>query len=48
VTPVDCTCDGGAVDNGICPECLGWAEVLVLSPDEERELAVELLAARRN
>jgi hypothetical protein len=24
VTPVDCTCDAGTADGGICPNCYGW------------------------
>jgi hypothetical protein len=43
VTPVDCTCDNGATDGGICPDCLGWGWYLTLTADDER-----LLAARGN
>lgn len=24
MTPVDCDCDAGETDGGICPDCLGW------------------------
>jgi hypothetical protein len=38
VTPVECTCDAGYADGGICPDCGGIGWLFELDTEDQRRI----------